>query len=141
MRWLPSHKVWQGFVGESKRKEPGHYAGLYQQHLFFGWVTTPNAFRLTDSRFSSCHQCWGHAGEILDLTGLQAIGAVVAGIVHELGNAVTGHVLGWVRAQQGFQELRLEAVGLQPPLVMFRANNHWHPVVGGGDHWVGFCEA
>ena len=41
------------------RKKPGHYAGLLQQHCVFSWVTTPNAFRLTDRGFSSCHQCWG----------------------------------------------------------------------------------
>jgi len=62
----------------------------------------------------------------------------VFGVVHYFGDADAGHFFGGIRAQQGFQELRLEAVGLQPPLIMLRAENHRHPVVDGGDHRIGF---
>ena len=68
---------------------------------------------------------------------MKTIGRVVLGVVHEAGDAAAGHVFGGIGAQQGFQELRFEAVGLQPPLIMFRAENHRHPIVDGGDHRVG----
>ena len=67
---------------------------------------------------------------------VEAGGVVEASVVHEFGDATAGHVFGGIRAKQGFQELRFEAVGLQPPLIMFRAENDRHPVVDGGDHWI-----
>ena len=73
----------------------------------------------------------------LKSTGLEAGGGVEAGVVDELGDAVAGHVFGWIWAQQGFQELRLKTVGLQPPLIMFGSQDHRHPIMDGGDHGVG----
>jgi len=40
-----------------KRKEAGHYSGLYTLK-FFGWGTTPNAKRITKPFFPACPQCW-----------------------------------------------------------------------------------
>ncbi len=62
----------------------------------------------------------------------------MAGVVHEFGDAAAGHVFGRIGTQQGFQELRFEAVWLQPPLIMFGADDHRHPIVDGGDHRIGF---
>lgn len=70
--------------------------------------------------------------------GLEAVRAVVFGVVHEFGDAVAIHLLGGIRAQQGFQKLRLKAVRFQPPLIMFRPKYHRHPVVDGGDHRIWF---
>ena len=42
-----------------KRKEPGHYSGLYQHTLFFGRDTTPNEESLPETGISACHQLWG----------------------------------------------------------------------------------
>jgi len=50
-----------------KRKKPGHYSGLLQQHFVFGRVTTPNDQSLTEPNFSACRQCWGHKPEICAL--------------------------------------------------------------------------
>ena len=72
----------------------------------------------------------------LTLAGLQALGAVVFGVVYEFGDAAAGHGLGGIRAQQGFQKLWLEAVGLQPPIIMFRTEDDGHAGVDGGDHRV-----
>lgn len=59
------------------------------------------------------------------------------GVVDELGNADTGHVFGGIGTEQGFQKLGFKTI-LQPPLVMFRAEDDGHPVVDGGDHRIGF---
>jgi len=44
-----------------------------------------------------------------------------------------------MRAQQGFQASRLEAVWFQPPLVVLRAEDHWHPVVDGATIVLGYA--
>jgi hypothetical protein len=59
----------------------------------------------------------------------------VFGVVPELGDADAGHVFGGIGMQPGFQEWQLEAVGLQPPAVMFRAEDDGPPVVDSGD-WI-----
>ena len=70
------------------------------------------------------------------LAGLEAGGGVVFGVVHEFGDAAGFHLLGGIGAQQGFQKLGFEAVGLQPPLIMLGAKYHRHPVVDSGDHRI-----
>ena len=65
-----------------------------------------------------------------------ALRAVVPCAVHQSGNPVAGHFLSRIGSEQGFQELRLEA-GLQPPEIMFMAQNDRHAVVDCGDHRVG----
>lgn len=69
--------------------------------------------------------------------GLDALGRVVLGAVHELGHAVAVHVLGGVGAEEEFQKLRLKALGVQPPEIMFRPDDDRHPGVHGGDHGIG----
>jgi hypothetical protein len=63
----------------------------------------------------------------------------VFGVVHEFGNTITVHLICRIWTQQGFQELRLEAIWFQPPLIMFRTEYHRYPIMDGGDHliWLG----
>jgi hypothetical protein len=54
------------------------------------------------------------------------------------GDATAIHRLGGSGAEQGFQKLRRKAVWLQPPLVIFGADDDGHPIMHGGDHEVWF---
>ena len=59
------------------------------------------------------------------------------GAVDEAGDALAGHGFGGVGDEKRFQELGFGAVGIEPGLVVVRAQDDGHPVVDGGDERVG----
>ncbi len=59
------------------------------------------------------------------------------GAVDEAGDALAGHGFGGVGDEERFQELGLGAVGIEPGLVVVRAQDDGHPVVDGGNERVG----
>jgi len=78
-----------------------------------------------------------NTAELISSSAL-AFGRVDLRAVHQLRDTAALHQFSEIWPQQRFQELRLESVGFQPPLIMLRAENHRHPVVDGSNHRVGF---